>query len=95
MKIATIKELSSILMSLKNEIGDDYRVSEHDTIPGMIVTFATDGEGWSVQTGDNSYTGNAYGYPHWSVQTLYRRSNCKDIAKSVISDWNDYLEDWS
>lgn len=87
-KLPTIAEIRGLLVSLKSDIGDDYRSenSEDDGPPSMDVTIGwTPSTGaWSYQTGDNSFTGGAYGHPHWAVITLCRRSNSTDLAKDVI-----------
>jgi len=83
-------EVESLLKGLKREIGDDYRASEDDTLPGMLVTIGAepkeDGISWGYQTGDNSYTGGAYGFQHWTLIYLYRRSNCRDLAKDAVEE---------
>lgn len=78
-----------LFKSLKPQIDDDYRASDDpdDETPGMSVTigFTPSTEdspcSWSYQTGDNSYSGGAYGRAHWSVVSLYRRSNSRELAK--------------
>lgn len=78
-----------LLISLKAQIGDEYRASEFEDKPGMCVTigFTPSDESkdasWSYQTGDNSYTGGAYGHANWAVISLYRRSNCTELAKEI------------
>ena len=79
---------TKLLKELKQNIGDDYRASDdpEDDKPGMQVTIGFTPEtedkdcSWSYQTGDNSYTGGAYGHHHWAVISLYRRSSCKELA---------------
>lgn len=87
-KLPTIKELSALFVSLKSEIGDEYRASDDpdDDMPGMCVTIGNDPEtgSWNYQTGDNSYTGGAYGSPDWAVVYLYRRSNSRNLARDAI-----------
>ncbi len=83
------REVTKLLRSLKQDIGDEYRASDDDTLPSMQVTIgATPQEDgslkWNYQTGDNSYTGGAYGHPHWGVVSLYRRSNCAQLAKDCV-----------
>lgn len=90
------REIRSLLIRLKREIGDDYRCSDdpHDNTPGMPVTVATtDGESWSYQTGDNSYTGGCYSHPHWSLIYLYRRSNCTELAREAVEELLGMVED--
>ena len=83
-------DVETLLKSLKSEIGNDYRACEEDTVPGMMVTIGAepseDGISWSYQTGDNSYTGGAYGFKHWAVIYLYRRSNSKSLATDAVQE---------
>lgn len=82
------KEICALLKSLKADIGDDYRASDdpEDDIPGMQITVATRNlEQWNYQTGDNSYTGACYSLPHWGVGSLYRRTNCKELAADLVN----------
>jgi len=86
------KEIKTQLIALKKGIAHDYRASEEDTTPGISVTFSTkDGSNWNYQTGDNSYTGSCYGDPHWSVVSLYRRSNCVQLAKEICEELQEAI----
>jgi hypothetical protein len=86
-----------LFKQLKQDIGDDYRASDDpfDTVPGMQVTIGftpADGESdcsWSYQTGDNSYTGGAYGHRHWAVVSLYRRSNSRELAEECAAELSE------
>lgn len=86
-----IPEWTKLLKSLKADICDDYRASDDpdDNTPGMCVTigFTPSDEdsdcSWSYQTGDNSFTGGAYGHANWAVISLYRRSNSTKLAKDI------------
>lgn len=81
----TIKEVRELLIALKPEICDDYRIDDQDDIPGIMVTIGYSPNGdWNYQTGDNSFTGGAYGHPHWAIVYLYRRSNSLELARDVI-----------
>jgi hypothetical protein len=83
-KLPGITELRNLFVSLKKDIHDDFR-ADGMVIPSMDVTIGCDPETgrWSFQTGDNSYTGNAYGYPDWAVVVMTRRSNSADLAREV------------
>ena len=87
-------EIRKLLISLKPDICDDYRAHEDDDKPGMCVTIATnDFTSWNYQTGDNSYTGGAYGLKHWAVISLYRNSNCATLAEEIINElWDGVRE---
>ncbi len=85
-------ELEDLVKACQGEIGDEYRASEdeEDDQPGMQLTVGWDGKrSWSYQTGDNSFTGGAYSYPHWAVISVYRDSDAEDLA----SDIRDQLEE--
>jgi hypothetical protein len=88
MKLPLIKDIRALLISLKPTINDDYRAygdCDGDTVPSMLVTIGADESGnWSWQTGDNSYSGGAYHYPHWAVVALTRRANCTELARDAI-----------
>lgn len=87
-----VREITSLLIALKKDIGDDYRASDDfdDNTPGMQVTVSTDDmQSWNYQTGDNSYSGGCYGNAHWSVIYLYRRSNCKELATYAVNELAD------
>lgn len=83
-----------LLISLKADIGDDYRCSDDpdDTTPGMLVTigFTPASEdkdaSWHYQTGDNSYSGGAYFHKTWAVVYLYRRANCRALANDAADE---------
>ncbi len=86
-----IREWEKLLKGLKTDIGDDYRATDDpdDNAPGMCITIGytpaseEKSEDWSYQTGDNSYSGGAYGHPYWAVVYLYRRRNCKALARDA------------
>lgn len=84
-KLPQVGELERLFKALKPQILDDYRAYEEAELPSMQVTVGWDNEsgGWSWQTGDNSFTGGAYCYPHWAVVDLYRRSNSHELALEV------------
>lgn len=90
---AVERELRRLFIALKSEIGDDYRAvgCEDSPTPSMTVTIGGTVEGgvitgWNYQTGDNSYSGGAYGLPHWAVLTLHRRSNSAGLAREAVEE---------
>lgn len=86
-----VPEWTKLLKSLKHDIYDDYRASgcDEDTFPSMCVTIGftpSDSDtdySWHYQTGDNSFSGGAYGHAHWAVISLSRRSNSKELANEA------------
>lgn len=85
---AFIAELAELARDLIPTIGDDFRCYPDDTSdePGMMVTIGVDERGWSYQTGDNSYTGGAYGYAHWGVCSLCRDDDPAEFARAIVED---------
>jgi len=84
-------EIENLLKFVKRTIQSDDRACEDDTLPGILVTVGADENddssfSWSYQTGDNSYTGGAYGFPHWAVISLHRRSNCRALAQDAVNE---------
>lgn len=79
-----IAELRSLFVQLRRHI-EDYMIDEEDDKPSIYVTIGWNDETghWSYQTGDNSYTGGAYGYPHWASVHVYRTGNLTNLAKDV------------
>ncbi len=90
----TIEELYAVCRAVKQDISDEYRAFEDDDIPGIQLTVGCDPStsGWSYQTGDNSFTGGAYGYPYWGVVGVYRSSNCRELARDLIEQIADQYE---
>ena len=86
MKIKTpsLKQLASLIKSIKSDIGNEYRAFEDDSIPGIQLTIGADEKGWDFQTGDNSYSGGAYFHRFWGVAGVYRRSNSREVAKDIL-----------
>ena len=80
MKLPTIKNISALVRLIKPNIRD-----EEDTVPGIDPTIGWDpGTGdWGWQTGDNSYTGGAYGYPIWAVTRVHRRTDSRATARDL------------
>ncbi len=91
-KLPSLLELERLVKHIKSHIGDDYRAFEDDSLPGMQLTVAMNDAGeWDYQTGDNSYSGAAYFFPHWAVVGVYRRSNSKEVARDIQSQLADLL----
>lgn len=63
-------------------------------VPTMQLTIATDehGERWNFQTGDNSYTGGAYGLPHWAVVEVAYDTEPEELASDVIDQLAELID---
>lgn len=88
-----LEEVAALVASLIPEIGDEYRADEESTEPSMQLTCGTndDASGWGWQTGDNSFTGGAYGWPHWAVVYLDRESDPAWVANDIIDQWEELV----
>jgi hypothetical protein len=82
-------EIVALLAHLIPTIADDDRADPEATDPSMSVTFGADPDGWSYQTGDNSFTGGAYGYQDWAVITIDRDSDPDSLAEDVLGQFGD------
>ena len=92
MNYPTIKDLASLVLAVKSTIGSDYRASEDDYFPSILLTVAISDDGsWGYQTGDNSYSGGCYFHPYWAVVSIYRRSNCRAIARDILEQWQNLI----
>ena len=60
----------------------------------LDLTVAVDDEftQWNYQTGDNSFTGGAYGLPHWGVTTIYPDSDPLGVYEEIITQLQDLTE---
>ena len=64
----------------------------------LQLTFSIDNEGqfWGFQSGDNSYTGGAYGLPHWAVTYIFHDHRADhfwidEILQDVVSQWEELI----
>jgi hypothetical protein len=59
----------------------------------MSLTIGCNDEGtaWNYQTGDNSYTGGAYGSPNWAVVSLFRDSDPVGVANEAIDQLGELI----
>lgn len=88
-KLPAIKAIRALLIALKPQIEDDFRATDDpgDTTPGMQVTIGASPDGsWDYQTGDNSFSGGAYGHAHWGVVYLSRSSNSTELARDCVNE---------
>ncbi len=87
-----IKDVTALIQVIKADIQDDYRAFEESEEPSIQLTIAsTDGKEWGWQTGDNSYTGGAYGYAFWAVEGVYRNTNCRELAAQMVGEVKDQI----
>lgn len=83
-----------LITALIPEIQDEYRASDDpgDNTPAMCLTIGFTPEtedrdySWHYQTGDNSFTGGAYGHAFWAVVTIFRDSVPSEIADEIADE---------
>lgn len=86
-----LRQWEGLVNALIPDIEDDFRASDEDEEPSMQLTIgftpATPDRdaSWSYQTGDNSFTGGAYGSPYWAVVSLYRDTDAAEMAEEIAS----------
>lgn len=49
-------------------------------------------ETWSIQTGDNSYTGSCYGDPYWGIAYLTEDSQFDSLADSLLDSLSEVIQ---
>lgn len=96
-KLPTIRELSALVRHVAKQVprandpdADDYR-EDQDSLPSIDLTIGWSPEtgAWSYQTGDNSFTGGAYGYPIWAVTSVSRRNDSRAVARYLIDQLDE------
>ncbi len=55
----------------------------------LTVGWSPDTGKWSYQTGDNSYTGGAYGHPIWAVVWITADSVPAEVAEEILNELAD------
>lgn len=55
----------------------------------LTVSAPDDLSDYAWQTGDNSYSGGAYAFPHWGIATLTRDADPDSIAAEIVSQIAD------
>lgn len=90
------KDLIGYIDAIKQDIEPgmvDPLDSDYDAIPYISLTVGTDDKmtQWGYQTGDNSFTGGAYSFPHWAVTEITEEQGSGDIADEVIKQLTELL----
>lgn len=49
----------------------------------LTIGVSEDGKKWGYQTGDNSVTGGAYGFPHWAVVDIFYDSDLDYLKRDI------------
>jgi len=86
LRVPSIKDLASLITAIKLDICDEYRERDDEEPNIMLTIGCAYDKDWSYQTGDNSYSGGAYGHPYWGVGYVTRRCNARGLAREIIED---------
>jgi len=57
----------------------------------LTIACSDDGQAWSYQTGDNSYTGGAYSLPHWAVTSIDLDTTMSELYAEIVSQLEELL----
>jgi hypothetical protein len=90
MEYDLVQAVTELMRDLTPSIDDDCRAyddSDDDDGPSMLVTIGIDDDGnWGWETGDTSFTGGAYSFPHWGQVALYRDSDPETAARDAVGE---------
>jgi len=93
-KTPPIAQVAKLCAAIKRDtdFNDPDLVDPYDDFgEGVIeITIGADPDGgWSYQTGDNSFTGGAYGFPYWGTGYILADTNCRDLARDLVDQIKD------
>ena len=95
-----VREVAALIRALKKH--PSYReyinvradVAGRGDGQGMALTIGVDLDGsWGWQSGDNSFTGGAYGFPAWGVGIIDGRCNSNEVAKAMVGEAVEQLSE--
>ena len=93
-KLPTKKALTELIKAIKVSMRG-FSPDELEDGRWLSVTIGADGKGpdsWDYQTGNNSFAGGAYGYPHWAVVSVSRRCNSGKVADEILTQLRDLID---
>ena len=98
----TKREIAALITELKSNpsyraymlASDPDNYNNEGERRGLQLTVACNDEQteWSWQSGDNSYTGGAYSFPHWAVVEIFARDKVSDIVNDIFSQWAELID---
>jgi hypothetical protein len=80
-----IDELADLITDLMIQTFDE----DSDEDDFFTLTIGANSSSWNYQTGDNSFTGGAYGYRDWGVMDIYPNCSPTEVALDIV----DQLEE--
>lgn len=85
-------ELTNLLIAIKKDMRDCDYYGNPEMECEVTIGYCPRKKEWDYQTGDNSYTGGAYGFHHWAVGSIYPATNCKSLASDLIDQIADLID---
>lgn len=79
-------EMEKLVEDIRESFFDD---EEYMTEEYIDLTVGADANGWNYQTGDNSYTGGAYGFRNWAVVTIEKDADAELVAQDIVNQLFD------
>jgi hypothetical protein len=84
-KIDEVSLVADVAALVSNLLASSSYAEHIDGPEGMELTIGVSEDGsWNWQSGDNSFTGGAYGHAYWGVETLSRDVTAADVAASLV-----------
>lgn len=83
------------IAELQKQIEPEFRAEGMEDVdyPSMDLTLAINDEGtvWTIQTGDRSYSGSAYGLPYWGIATLTEDDNPWEVFSDLVASLEEVI----
>jgi len=76
-------------------IEPESRACDEEDTPGICLTVGWNHKTgkWDWQTGDNTYSGRAYGYPIWAFVDLHADTDAQTAASDILAQLEDQIDD--
>jgi hypothetical protein len=88
---------NEVLTDLKDFITANIASFIEDAIEydGLDLTIACNDQGdkWTYQTGDNSFTGSCYSLPHWAVTAVFENTTASELIEDVTRQLEELICD--
>jgi hypothetical protein len=83
--------LGFLTICLPEWLADECKDADCEYCLELTVAVDECGTHWNYQTGDNSYSGGAYGLPHWATFTVTDECTVAYVYESIRDQLNDLL----
>lgn len=90
---ATEEEADAVAEKLRE---NSTRPHSYGVAPASIqltIGYSPDDESWNYQTGDNSFTGGAYGHSFWGVAYLVHGQDVEDVLAEIVDEIESQIAD--